>query len=191
MSMDAAPTQNKITLAGIGPLVAKAPRPGYWEFSTVTEAQPRPRLLIVLSPFIWTVVLAYPIYALATYAFTSGGTPLDALVLGVLTFFAVGKPIQAFVERWRKGRSRTLVRTRISQPAKRVYVDGSKHVFAFEDIRKIIIRKKAEGWLQLVLATSDTMLAVEESSTTAEATALHEHANSIAQIVGIAIEEQD
>jgi hypothetical protein len=191
MSMDAAPTQNKITLAGIGPLVAKSPRPGYWEFSTVTEAQPRPRLLVVLSPFIWTVLLAYPIYALANYAFTSGGTPLDALVLGVLTFFAVGKPIQAFVERWRKGRSRTLVRIRISEPAKRVYVDGSKYVFPFDGIKKMVIRKKAEGWLQLLLATSDSVLVVEESSTPAEATALREHASSIAGIVDTVVEEQD
>ncbi len=191
VSMDAAPTQNRITLAGIGPLVAKSPRPGYWEFATVTEAQPRPRLLVVLSPFIWTVLLAYPIYALASYAFTAGGTPLDALVLGVLTFFAVGKPIQAFVERWRKGRSRTVVRIRISQPAKRVYVDGSKYVFPFGDIKQIIIRKKAEGWLQLLLATSESVLAMEESSTPTEAAALREHANTIAQIVGAAVEEQD
>jgi hypothetical protein len=189
--MDTSPAQNRITLVGIGPLVAKSPRPGYWEFATVTEAQPRPRLLVVLSPFIWTVLLAYPIYALASYAFTSGGTPLDALVLGILTFFAVGKPIQAFVERWRKGRSRTLVRIRISEPAKRVYVDGSKYVFAFDDIKSVVIRKKAEGWQQLVLATSDTVLAVEESSTAAEDAALREHANSIAQIVGATVEEQD
>jgi hypothetical protein len=189
--MDTTPTQNRITLTGIGPLVAKSPRPGYWEFASVTEAQPRPRLLVILSPFIWTVVLAYPIYALASYAFTSGGTPLDALVLGVLTFFAVGKPIQAFVERWRKGRSRTLVRIRISDPARRIYVDGSKYVFAFEDIKKIIIRKKAEDWLQLALATSDALLTVEESSTATEVAALREHAGTIARIVGAAVEEQD
>jgi len=189
--MDTLPAQNKITLVGIGPLVAKSPRPGYWEFSTVIEAAPRPRLLVILSPFIWTALLAYPIYALASYAFTSGGTPLDALVLGVLTFFAVGKPIQAFVERWRKGRSRALVRLRISEPAKRIYIDGSKYVFAFDDISRIIIRKKAEGWLQLALTTKDTLLALEESSTAAEVVALREHAGTIAHIIGAVVREQD
>jgi hypothetical protein len=189
--MDSKSELNRATLAGVGPLVAKSTRPGYWEYSTVTESAPRPRLWIMLSPFIWTVLLAYPIYALATYAFTSGGTPLDALVLGVLTFFAVGKPIQAFVERWRKGKSRALVRLRISEPAKRIYVDGSKYVFAFADIRKVIIRKKAENWLQLALLTGDTQLTLEEASSAAEAPALQEHAESIARLTGAVVEEQE
>jgi hypothetical protein len=182
---------NKVTLTGVGPLLAKSIRPGYWEYSTVTEAAPRPRLWVMLSPFIWTVVLAYPIYALATYAFTEGGTPLDALVLGVLTFFAVGKPIQAFVERWRKGKSRALVRLRISEPAKRIYVDGSKYVFAFGDIKQIVIRKKAENWLQFVLLTGDMQLTAEESSNATEASALQQHAEAIARLTGASVEEQE
>lgn len=178
-------------LTAIAPLCMNTTRQGYLEFGLITPGRSKPTFAAIIAPFIWTLLLGPVVVLMAIRVFDSGGSAMDAVVLGILTFFAVGKPIQALIERFRASKSRSQVRMRLSQPACRIYIDGTNHVFDFHDIENVIIRRKPNGRLRLILQSQSSFLAVEEAWGEDEETALRQHADAILKMIGSQLLEDE